>query len=1333
MDELKKKLDKMLNQQIQNGITKTGLRQTIPQAPILDAYPLSYSQERFWIRDQQSVTNPIHIIHKIYSLHGKLDFSALEKSYNQIIRRHETFRTIFTFRGGKPKQIILPLNPISIQRFDLRNVDKLDRQKEVEEIISGLSAPFILSVAPPFRIGLIQQSEKEHLLVVILHHIMFDGLSSRIFFNEVTSSYQSFASGNPYHAPMLPVQYKDFAYWHREYFHEDMFCPQIEYWKNQLGGELPSLSMPTDFSRPRQQTYNGDSRIIYLPKSLGTILKEISLSENGTLFMLLLTAYNILLSRYSGQLDIIVGIPISGRNWIEIENIIGVFINTLALRTDLSDNPTFRELFQRVREVCLNAFSHQDLPFEKIVEILTPPRSTSQQVIFQNMFQLRTWASKPIEVEGVRFEEVAHDGRITLVDLIMEITNRENVLECKLIFNTDLFKPETIECMLKNFHDLLIAVAENPDTSIERISLLSKPDVERILQDWNANTSNYPSDKCVHTIFEEQVHKTPTRIALVQNENSITYDSLNKKANQLANYLKKAGVSTNDIVGICVDQSFEMIIGLLAILKSGGAYLPIDITYPKDRMSIMMNDSRVPILLTQEKLLSILPETEAKIICLDSDWEKIVREKTDDIGNLNSSNERAYVIYTSGSTGTPKGVVIPHQAIIRLVKNTNYINIKSDDVFAQVSNFSFDAATFEIWGTLLNGSKLVIVPRDKLLSPTEFAQHLVFHQISILFLTTSLFNYYGSKKADAFKGIKYLLFGGEEANPEMTREVYAQSTPAHLINIYGPTENTSFSTWHQVKEIPEGISSIPIGKPISNTQTFILDAFMQPLPPGIPGELYLGGDGLALSYLNEPDLTAEKFIANIFSPASGSRLYRTGDLCKYTPNGEIIFLGRIDEQIKIRGFRIEPGEIESSLRKHPAIHDSIVIALKTDEGETRLVAYYVSEQAGEIDQQRIKSLLKESLPDFMIPYVYIKIPAIPFSPNGKINKKALPPPDWKMLHNENQYLHPTTETEKRLYQIWKEILAIEKISIDDNFFNLGGHSLLVVSLCINIEVELGVNLSFSDIYNAQTIRQQATMIEHRKVSLQPEGLIEEREVATENHKYLFWIGDGFWILQQHLADQPLFRLGHQGENGKRIKYTHIRDIAAHYLSIIKEQQPEGPYYLAGFSFGGVMAFEIAHLLRYEGDEVRLLFMLEPTRMNSKATKTIYADIQEQSDSNEDFRGKLSVHTSNLRNIAFKKWTGYIKNNIREQIKYRIIMKNKPVIDQIIMNIKCKSYLAIRKPIPSNLRSYYIITQYRKSLNNYSPQAYAGRAVFIEGENYEERIRGLQIDRLPVSE
>ncbi|MHC5762850.1 non-ribosomal peptide synthetase [Nostoc sp.] len=1058
-------------------------------------FPASFAQQRLWFLDQLISGNGIYNVPTVIRLTGSLKLAALEQTFNEIVSRHETLRTTFIVSDGQPLQAIAPSLTTPLSVLDLQRSPNDEQEVKAKCIITAeIEHPFDLSSGPLLRVILLVLSETEHILLLNMHHIICDDWSMGVLIRELGTLYAAFAQNQPSPLLELPLQYADFAHWQREWLQGEVLQTQLTYWREQLKG-ISILHLPTDKPRPAIQSYQGATQFLELPLKLIDALEKLSQQEGVTLFMTLVAAFQTLLYRYTHQEDIALGSPIANRNRSEIEGIIGFFVNSLVLRSNLSENPTFRQLLGRVREVTLGAYSHQDLPFEKLVEELHPERNLSHHPLFQVVFGFQNAPMSALELPGLVPSFMNIDLKKTRFDLELHLWKcsedfrslwggnweYSEGLRGVMVYNTDLFDKATISRMVEHFKTLLSAIVVNPEERIANLPLLSEAELHQVLVEWNNTQADYPQDKCIHQLFEEKVQQYPDSIAVNFANKQLTYQELNTYSNKLAHHLQKIGVCSEVLVGICISQSIEMIVGLLGILKAGGAYLPLDPSYPEERLNFMLEDTQVSVLLTQENLLKHFEGFSKPIISIDKDWAIITQEKQDNPESDLNSDNLAYIIYTSGSTGKPKGVAVPHKSVNRLVCNTNYIKFSPSDQIAQASNTSFDATTFEIWGALLNGAQLVGISKDVIISPHELALQLREKGINVLFLTTALFQQIVRDVPQAFATLKYLLFGGETVDARWIKKILQSGAPKHLIHVYGPTENTTFSSYYCVEELPSA-TSLPIGIPITNTQIYILDAHLQPLPIGVTGELYMGGEGLAREYLNRTELTAKNFITHSFSKKLKARLYKTGDLARYLPDGNIEFLGRIDNQVKIRGFRIELSEIEAVLSQHPAVRETVVIAVQDVPDDKYLVAYIVpnQEQIAMQDVQSFVSLLrqflKEKLPEYMMPKAYVILESLPLTPNGKVDRRALPTPDTISFNNQD-YVAPRSQVEKLLAQIWAKVLGKEQVGIHDNFFELGGHSLLATQLISRIRDTFQIDVPVRNLFAAPTVEQLTKYIE----------------------------------------------------------------------------------------------------------------------------------------------------------------------------------------------------------------------------------------------------------------
>jgi pristinamycin I synthase-3/4 len=923
-------------------------RETIGRSPRGDDPPLSFAQERLWFIDQLLAGSSAYNMPSAVRLSGRLDSGAFERALGELVRRHESLRTTFTARGGRPVQVIHPERRPPLPRVDLCALGGAGREVEALRLAREEAArAFDLAREIPLRITLLRLAPDEHLVLLTLHHIASDGWSTAVFLRELTALYGAFIHGMPSPLPELPIQYADFAVWQREWLAAGPMAAQLDYWKRQLDGLEEELELPADHPRPKVESFRGGREPLVLPASLTRDLAALTRRHGLTLAMTLLAGFKLLLARASGRSDIALGVAIANRNRREVEGLIGFFVNTLVLRTGLSGGPGFRELLARVREVALGAYAHQDLPFEKLVEELKPGRDLSRNPLIQVMFGFQNFPRQTVEVEGLTFSPLERGGAETgtsKFDLTLFLYQNDDVVFGALEHSRDLFEAATVRRMLAHFENLLRAAVADPEAPVAELSLLSEGERHQLLREWNATSSDYPAAQSLQSLFEAQAARTPDAPAVLCGAAVLSYAELNRRANQLAHRLRALGVGPESRVGLSLERSAELVEGMLGILKAGGAYVPLDPGYPRERLAYMIRDSGLRVLVAMEPVLQGLPESSAAVVLLDAERELLAGYPgenplvTTDGGNL------AYVIYTSGSTGEPKGVEIPHRAISRLVLGSDYVRLGPADRVAQVANASFDAITFEVWGPLLTGGSTVVIPKEIVLSPFELGETLRASGVSAIFLTTALFNQIARDNPSAFAPLRHLLVGGDAVDPLWARKVLETAPPERLLNAYGPTETTTFASWFRIEEVPPGATTVPIGRPLANTRNYVLDPLHQPVPVGVVGELAIAGDGLARAYSGRPELTAAKLIPDPFAGGPpGGRLYRTGDRVRLRRDGAVEFIGRIDHQVKVRGFRIEPGEIEARLAEHPAVAESVVMVREDVPGDRRLVAYVVQD------------------------------------------------------------------------------------------------------------------------------------------------------------------------------------------------------------------------------------------------------------------------------------------------------------------------------------------------------------------------------------------------------
>jgi amino acid adenylation domain-containing protein len=1044
---------------------------SIQPVPRQGNLPLSFAQQRLWFIDQFEVGSSLYNLPTALRLKGTLNIDALSQTLNEILHRHEILRTSFVSVEGQPIQVITPSLSVTLPIVSLEELPEVEREAEVQRRITNeAQQPFNLTEVPLLRATLLRLSQVEHILIFTMHHIVSDGWSMGILIKEVTILYQAFCNQQASPLAKLPIQYADFAVWQREWLAGERLNTQLAYWRQHLGGNLPVLQLPTNRPRSKFTTFHGATYSFCLSSHLSEALKVLSNNQGVTVFMTLLAGFKTLLYRYTAIDDILVGSPIANRNRAELEGLIGCFVNTLVLRTDMAGNPSFRELLGRVRECTLSAYAHQDLPFEYLVEKLQPERDFSRNPIFQVSFGFHDdRINHELELPGLTISFLKPESKTAKFDLSLDMHETASGLTGELEYNTDLFDASIIQQMVGNFCTLLEAIVANPQQRILELPLLTEPEKQQLLGEWNNTEISYPRNQCIHELFESQVERNRDAIAVFFQDEYLTYHQLNTKANQLAHYLQNLGVKSEVLVGICVERSLEMLVGLLGILKAGGAYLPLDPAFPPERLASMLEDAQVSVLLTQQHLQEMLPAHVGALVCLDSDWQTIAQESQDNLLSGAATDQLAYVIYTSGSTGKPKGVQIQHAGVVNFLNSMHQqLKLTDTDTLLAVTTITFDIAVLELFLPITIGGRVVIVSREVASDGEQLLEILKKSQATVMQATPTTWRMLLAAKWQASNQFK-ILCGGEALPRQLANQLLAQGVS--VWNLYGPTETT---IWSCIFPVDSKNESVPIGRPLANTQVYILDPYLKPLPVGVIGELYIGGAGLSRGYLNLSELTAEKFISNPFEKAKSRKLYKTGDLARYLPDGNIEFLGRIDHQVKIRGFRIELGEIEALLSQHPDVQEAVVVA-KDNPGNQHLVAYIVSLSGNKQSLfARLREFLKQKLPIYMLPAVFVLLEALPLTANGKIDRRALPVTTNSI--DISTFVPPRTPVEEVIANIWTEILNQQQVSIHDNFFELGGHSLLGTQVISRLCEAFQVELPLRSLFESPTVASMAEYI-----------------------------------------------------------------------------------------------------------------------------------------------------------------------------------------------------------------------------------------------------------------
>jgi amino acid adenylation domain-containing protein len=1001
----------------------------------------------------------------------------------------------------------------------------------------------------------------------------------------------------------LTIQYRDYACWQRESLQGEKLDSHLRFWKDLLQGNPEPTELPADHPRPSRPNCRGACRWRALDAGTVAGLKQLAQRARVTPFIVLLTAFKALLHRYTQQEDILIGSPMTGRSQLETEDLIGLFVNTLPLRTRITGEEPFSELLARVRTLVFDAFSHQDLPFEKLVGEVRPERSLNATPLVRIMFQAQNAPVQRQALPGLELEFLETGVGEAKIDLLLTITETPQNTLAFAQYNAELFEEDTIARLLEHYEILLQAISTRPEQRISELPLMSEAERRRVLVEWNQTSTDFPRGKCLHELFEEQARRTPHTPAVEFGRGQLTYAELNARADQLAHYLRQRGIQPGARVGVYLERSLEMPVGLLGILKADAAYAALDARSPRERLADMLEDLQPQLVLTQQRLANGLPDMTRlprppDILSLDGDWKQIVKQPATDLCTESAPEDVAYISFTSGSTGRPKGVCVPHRGIVRLVKNTNFASFSADEVFLHLSPIAFDASLFEIWGPLLNGGRVVIAPPE-LASLSDLGEIIREHGVTTAWFTSGLFNQMIDEAPEAVLPLRQIVTGGDVLSPQHARRALSLLPRTRLINAYGPTENSTFTTSYEVPRAFDGNSAAPIGKPISNTECYILDHRLRPVPIGVPGELCTGGDGLAAGYLNRPRLTAERFVPNPFEP--GTCLYRTGDWTRFRPEGNIEFLGRMDQQVKIRGFRIELGEIETRLLQHPAVLQCVVVPRNHSAGGKQLAAYFVPNGKPTPSAQELQLFLRERLPDYMVPAFFTTLDELPLSPNGKVQHSALPEP--RVSTGGSAEDRCADETQRKLQGLWESVLGVSGIGAQDQFFALGGHSLLAVRLVARIEKVLGKKLPVAAVFQNPTIAQMARLLrkptsERRSsiVEIQPRGSRPPLMLVHGAGGGMFW---GYSNLARHLgADQPMFAFNSRGLVGLEEPET-VESLAESYLADLRVFQRHGPYYLGGYCFGGLIAYEMARRLHEHGERIGLLALINSMPPNSR--------------------------------------------------------------------------------------------------------------------------------------
>ena len=1214
----------------------TDRRQILPLAKGSCA-PLSFAQQQIWLHAQLIPDLPLYNEPVTVNRRGPLDETALNRALTEIVRRHQAWRTTFTLVDGEPVQVVQPPPEIRVSVADLSRVPEGQHEAEAQRLaVADACRPFNLSQGPLFRALLARLSDNEHRLFLTLHHIIFDGYSIyRVFLPELATLYDAFVRGQESPLPDLATQYSDFAAWEREWLSsEDHASSQLSYWRERLSGNLPVLQLPSDHPRPAVQSFRGAIQPLAFSSRLSDALKRLSQQESATLFMCLAAAFTLLLQRYSSSDDVVIGTVSSRRKRSELEGLLGYFLNPLVLRNDLSGDPTFRGLLRRTREVALGALSNDDVPFTQVVHEVHPSRSLSFNPLFQVMLTLEP--PVPANQDGwtVALTQSEVDTGISKFDLCLELDDQPSGMVGRFKYSCDLFQPEAISRMAGHLSTLLESIAANPDLPISQLQILTERERRQLCIEWNDTDAEFPSDSCLHQRVADQVERTPETVALVDDDRQWTYRELECRSNQLAAYLQKCGVAPEAAVGLYLEPCGEMVIGILGVLKAGGACLPLDPTYPSERLEHVLADAQPRVLLTQQRLLSQLPPSGLKTVCLDSEWNAIA-QSDQPVPDQCTPENLAYVIYTSGSTGKPKGVQITHRNLVHSTHARSIYYGTDAGRFLLLSSFAFDSSLAGIFGTLCQGGTLVLTPGSLQSNLSQLAQLVEQHRISELLAVPSLYSLLLEQSGPSqLASLRTVIVAGESCPRELVDRHFATLPHTALFNEYGPTEASVWSTVHRFQPGSSG-KVVSIGRPIPNAQVYVLDPHRNPVPIGIPGELYIGGPGVVRGYLNRSTETAERFIPDPINAKPGHRLYKTGDRVRYLADGNLELLGRLDHQVKIRGFRLELEEIEAVISEYEGVQQALVTIRNESNGEPKLMASIVPADVAAFQTDQLHSFLSKKLPEVMLPSSYTLLEKLPLLPNGKVDRQAVA--GLVQPASGTQFSKPHSVIELTLVQIWQEVLDRPGIGVTENFFDLGGHSLLVAKLLLRIEQRFGKRLSLANVFQAPTIRELALLLNGNGQSIHCGAVVPIQPRGSRPPLFLVRGGPLFLPLANRLGlDQPLLGLDLPASDASQLPVPYkLEDIAAVLVSRMREVQPTGPYYLAGLCVNGVIAYEMASQLVQQGESVGLLVLFDAQN------PTFYEDFSQESRSQLLLR-RIGYQLASLRR---QKLPGFLRERL----------------------------------------------------------------------------------------
>jgi amino acid adenylation domain-containing protein len=1189
-----------LCQVIQQGVgtAKRGGSQLAPVTGYRTRFPATAAQRRLWILDHILPNPEVYNVGFLVRIQGQLDVETFHTALEQVERRHEALRVHFETEDGLPVQVVGEPRKFGLPFVDLRDKPEGERRTiAIAESTACLSARIPLTADRLYRLKLYQTGTDEYLLWINMHHTITDGWSWGVFFKDLEAHYEAAKGGTPPKLRPLPIQYGDYSVWESGLRNTPAFGEQVEYWKKVLAPPVPTLDLPFARQRPVWQTSKGSVIKFDVPKKVVGAIDKLSRQESVTRFMVGLAAFQAVLHRYTGSDSVVLGTPVANRNRGETESLVGLFVNTLVLRTDVSGDPTFRELLERVRKTRLGAFAHQDVSLEALIEELRPARDTSRQPFFQAAFYYQNVTIVPERFSRFKLQALPVHNGTAMFDLRLVLEDGPfGGLWGWVEFNTDLFDEAHIKNLVGHFLTVMEAAAASPTTPISQLPLLPPAERRRIVADWNQTAADYPADDCLPDAFTRRATAAPDAPALVVHGKSVTYGQLNERANRLAHFLRSRGVKPRDLVGVCVKRSADMVAAVLAVAKCGAAYVPLDPTYPKDRLAFMLEDTKAALVLTQGALVERIPGDAKKLVNLDELDATLAGFPDADPEHWHTPDAVAYVIYTSGSTGKPKGVVVRHRAA---VNTTDWVNqtfgVTAKDKLLFVTSLSFDLSVYDVFGVLGAGGCLRIADEAELKDPAKLAEILRTERITMWDSAPAalqqLVPFFGQHEPTP--DLKLVMLSGDWIPVPLPDQVRQAFPNAKVMALGGATEAAIWSNWFAVEKVDPAWPSIPYGKPIRNARYHVLDTNLQPVPVGVPGELHIGGLCLADGYLNRPKLTAERFIPDPFTP--GERLYKTGDLARYLTDGNIEFLGRIDHQVKVRGFRVEMGEIETALCQHPAVREAVVKPFRDDSGNVSLAAYVV--RKGNVETPELSKHLKKGLPEYMVPAAFLYLDQLPLTPNGKVDRAALPVPDAPAAAAAaTGFVPPANDAERALQALWEEVLNARPVSVTARFEDLGGHSLLAAQLVSRIETRLGHKIPLEALFTAPTVRDLAGLIQ-RKLELGGGSLVPLNPEGAQPPIFLI-AGAGGHVFTFHKfarllgPEFPAYGMKAIGVDGSEPPLDRVEPIAERYLGEILKARPKGPYVLAGYSVGGFMAFEVARMMQERGLEVARVVLFD---------------------------------------------------------------------------------------------------------------------------------------------